>query len=93
MGMTDEPDVNDVEVDDQPSLSWQENELVSALRRLANARSQLATLEAEADRASQVPPVGAAAADGAGEEPRPAAVGVGKGGEGPLRWQRPQAGP
>ena len=32
---------------DAAALSWQENELVGALKRLANAKSQLATLEAE----------------------------------------------
>jgi hypothetical protein len=49
---------------DEVSLSWQERELVSALRRLANARSQLLKLEEEAAAAARAPsvtPAGAAA--------------------------------
>jgi hypothetical protein len=47
--------------DDAPvSLSWQENELVNALKRVANARSQLVTLEAEAAVAAKAPHVSAA---------------------------------
>jgi hypothetical protein len=40
---------------DAVGLSWQENELVGALKRLANAKSQLASLEAESAAVAAVP--------------------------------------
>ncbi len=44
----DRPEAGEAEADQAPALSWAEQELLSALKRLARAQSQLAALESQA---------------------------------------------